>query len=390
MVTMRARQLLQHRWVRWCLYLGFWTLLGLCNVCQHALDRLAVGKPCVWPEHFVVGCTDWFLWAAITPFILALARRFPFARSTWRRSLAVHAAGSLLAALFIATGLASVLWRAGGEPFQSWTLGKNLSELIFGPFFVFYLWIYWAIVGVRHAWEYYFKFRERDLQASKLEALLAQAQLEALKLQLQPHFLFNTLNAISALMHQDVELADRMVARLGELLRRTLDNAGSQEVPLREEVEFLQPYLEIEQARYGGRLRVRLDVEDAALDARVPNLILQPLVENAIRHGIAPRAEGGQVEVQARRRHGMLELQVRDDGPGLPSGRPLELKEGVGLGNTRARLWQLYGADHLFEMRNGPAAGLVITLAIPFRDGADAPARTPPEDHAPDPHPDRG
>ncbi len=387
---MRARQLLQHRWVRWCLYLGFWTLLGLCNVCQGTIYHLTVGTPCVWPEQLVVGCTDWYIWAAITPLILALARRFPFGRATWRRSLAVHAAGSVLAALVVANGLALALWLAGGQPFQSWTWAKIMSDLLFGPYFVFYLWIYWAVVGVRQAWEYYLRYRERDLQASRLAAQLAQAQLEALKMQLQPHFLFNALNAISALMHQDVELADRMVARLGELLRRTLDSAGAQEVPLREEVEFLVPYLEIEQARYGDRLRVRLDVEDATLDARVPNLILQPLVENAIRHGIAPRAEGGQVEVRASRQHGVLELQVRDDGPGLPGGRPLQLKEGVGLANTRARLRQLYGDEHLFEMRNGPEGGLVVMLAFPFREGPAGPAPTTAEDHGADPDPDRG
>jgi signal transduction histidine kinase len=382
---MQTWQLFQHRWVRRCLYLGFWTFLGLCNICQAYIDRLAVGRPCVWPERLVTGLSDWYIWAAITPFILRLARRFPFERSTWRRSLAVHLLGSVLAALTVATGLALALWLGGGEPFRSWGLRKSLSEIIFGPYFIFYLWIYWAIVGIRHAWEYYVRYRERDLQASRLAGQLAEAQLEALKLQLQPHFLFNALNAISALMHQDVELADRMVARLGELLRRTLDSAGAQEVPLREEVEFLEPYLEIEQARYGERLRVRLDIEDAALDAQVPNLILQPLVENAIRHGVASRAEGGSVEVEARRREGMLELRVRDNGPGLPEEQPLKLRQGVGLANTRARLQQLYGAAHVFEMRNGPGGGLVVTLAVPFREGPPGPVPSPAEAHGADP-----
>jgi LytS/YehU family sensor histidine kinase len=168
-------------------------------------------------------------------------------------------------------------------------------------------------------------------------------------------------------MHQDVELADRMIARLGDLLRSTLENADMQEVSLKQELDFIQPYLEIEQARLGPRLKVHLDIEPGAMDARVPNLILQPLVENAVRHGVAPRAEGGQIDVQARREGAELVLQVRDDGPGLADGTATAFKEGVGLANTRARLRQLYGSAHRFELTNG-GRGLAVTVAIPFRE----------------------
>jgi LytS/YehU family sensor histidine kinase len=202
--------------------------------------------------------------------------------------------------------------------------------------------------------------------------------------------LFNTLNAISALMHQDVELADQMIARLGELLRATLKHANRQEVPLRQELEFIQPYLEIEQARLGPRLRVRLAVEADAMDGLVPNMILQPLVENAIRHGIAPRAETGCLEISAQRANGVLKLQVRDDGPGIqPTGGP-QCQAGLGLANTRARLRQLYGPAHGLELRSAPTRGLEVLVTIPFHERTSEQAPILPEDQCEDPHPDRG
>jgi LytS/YehU family sensor histidine kinase len=189
-------------------------------------------------------------------------------------------------------------------------------------------------------------------------------------MQLHPHFLFNTLNAVSALMHQDVELADRMIARLGDLLRTTLDNADKQEVPLQQEIDFIRPYLEIEQARLGTRLSIGIDIDPNTVDARVPNLILQPLVENAVRHGIAPRPGPGRIEISARRENGHLHIQVRDDGAGIK--QIDRLKEGVGLSNTRARLEQLYGPAHRFELKNGH--GFTVSVTLPFRDavGGDA------------------
>src|SRR5262249_33703319 len=194
-------------------------------------------------------------------------------------------------------------------------------------------------------------------------------QLQLLKMQLQPHFLFNTLHTISALMHQDLHLADRMLARLAELLRMTLENVKKQEVPLRQEIDFLKPYLEIQQARLGDRLAVEMHVPPELLDALVPNLILQPLVENAIQHGIAPRSEGGRLEVRARRLDRALELQVCDNGPGLPGTNGY--REGVGLSNTRARLQQLYGDGQHFQLSNRSQGGLQVQLTIPFHEDDD-------------------
>jgi sensor histidine kinase YesM len=247
-----------------------------------------------------------------------------------------------------------------------------------------------VIFGISQAVDYYRKYRERELRASQLQAQLAQTQLQVLKMQLHPHFLFNTLNAISALIHQDIEVADRMIARLGELLRATLENANLQEVPLRQELDFIQPYLEIEQARLGPRLHVRFAVDAGAMDSLVPNMLLQPLVENAIRHGIAPRAEPGTIEISAQRENGTLRLKVRDDGPGIDPAASGKRQRGLGLANTRARLQQLYGPAHSLELGNGPQGGLEVMVTIPFHETRNEQAPLVTEDSNDNPDPDRG
>jgi LytS/YehU family sensor histidine kinase len=190
-----------------------------------------------------------------------------------------------------------------------------------------------------------------------------------LKMQLQPHFLFNTLHAIAELVHEDPRAADRMVAGLGSLLRISLESAGRQMVTLREELEFLEAYLAIEQVRFRERLSVAVEIDPHALDARVPHLLLQPLVENAIRHGVAPRMAAGRVTVSARRENGRVEIEIADNGRGLPNGTPRA--EGVGLRNTRARLEQLYGNEFRLELANGPAGGAVARLALPYQTGLE-------------------
>ena len=209
--------------------------------------------------------------------------------------------------------------------------------------------------------------------ASRLEAQLARAQLQVLRMQLHPHFLFNTLNTISALVHKDVRAADRMLALLGDLLRDSFEKLGAQEVALKQELNFLERYLEIEKARFQDRLIVRTEIASETLDALVPNLILQPLVENAIRHGISRRSGTGSIEVRAWREDGMLAVRIRDDGPGLPSEAVMASRGGVGLANSQARLEQLYGRAHRFDLTNRPEGGLDVTLAIPFRP-AEPPA----------------
>jgi LytS/YehU family sensor histidine kinase len=224
---------------------------------------------------------------------------------------------------------------------------------------------YWGIIVVEHAVNYYQKFRERELRASQLEVQVAQSQLQVLKMQLHPHFIFNTLNTISALIHESPDEADEMVARLGDLLRKTLETTDLHEVPFKEELDFLKHYLDIEQTRFHDRLKVTMAVAPDTLDGLVPSLILQPLVENSIRHGIAPRPEGGYIKITAWRDSSMLRLEVEDDGPGLCSNAPL--KEGVGLTNTRARVRSLYGDEHRVTLRNAATGGLVVNLTVPFR-----------------------
>jgi signal transduction histidine kinase len=320
-----------------------------------------------WMELLWLNLADWYVWAVLAIFVFRLARRFPFERGRWRHGLLIQAPASIVFAL-VASALQLVVNHYLRQALPKPTSSAAFVELFMLVALLENLAIYWVILGIYHVLAYSRKYRERELRASQLEARLAQAQLQVLKMQLHPHFLFNTLHAISALMHQDVELADRMLARLADLLRSTLENADKQEVSLKEELAFIQPYLEIEQARLGPRLTVQLDIDPRAMDALVPNLILQPLVENAVRHGIAPCAEGGRIEISARPDQGLLRLQVRDNGPGLPERQQGSLKEGVGLANTRARLQQLYGAEHRFEIANGQGQGFTATVTIPLRE----------------------
>jgi sensor histidine kinase YesM len=230
---------------------------------------------------------------------------------------------------------------------------------------------YWAVVGLSHALSYHREAQSRELRASQLETRLVEAQLQALQRQLQPHFLFNTLNTISALMHRDVEAADAMIARLSDLLRMSLDMVGVQEVSLKDELDFLSKYLEIERTRFRDRLTVVFDVQPDTFDALVPNLLLQPLVENAIKHGVGPRPAPGTITIRSRRVGGLLELNVQDDGVGLSAARLSDFNRGIGLSNTRSRLEHLYGTLHRFEFRQPPQGGLLVLIEIPLAEMAE-------------------
>jgi LytS/YehU family sensor histidine kinase len=218
--------------------------------------------------------------------------------------------------------------------------------------------VYFGLVAAAHGASYYRKSRERE----QLEARLAEARLQLLNVQLQPHFLFNALNTIAELVHEDPETADRMIAALSALLRRTLELGATQAIPLRAELDLLASYLEIQKARFGGRLQVSVTAADDVLAVPVPVLLLQPLVENAIRHGLSRHRAAGRIAIAARREGASLLVEVTDDGPGASLD---ELREGVGLGNTRARLQALYGDRHRLELANVPGAGARVTLVVP-------------------------
>jgi LytS/YehU family sensor histidine kinase len=320
----------------------------------------------------LLNLTYWYSWAVLVPGILWLARRYRFGRQTWRRAALVHVLGVLTftaAHVALATSARGViLTQLTERPFDWLMYFEN-------RFFLNFDWemmTYWALVGLSHALDYHRESQERELTAAQLQTQLAEAQLEALQRQLHPHFLFNTLNTISALMHRDVQAADEMLVRLSDLLRLTLERVGTQQVPLKDEIDFLRKYLEIEQTRFGDRLQVHIDVEPDTLDALVPNLILQPLVENALRHGIAPRISGGRIDVTARQDGDQLVLGVRDDGVGLSPDRMSDLHSGFGLSNTRSRLENLYSDRHRFEFETPAGGGLVVTIVIPLvRDPED-------------------
>jgi signal transduction histidine kinase len=324
-------------------------------------------RPASFPLLLTLNLSYWYSWALLTPGIVWLARRFPFERRTWKLSIVVHIGGVFLATLLhVALTIASQIgiFALIDQPSNPWQV--EAQDMFFHNF-DWEMMTYWAIVGLSHALWYQREAQDRALRASQLETHLVEAKLQALQRQLQPHFLFNTLNTISALMHRDVDAADNMIARLSDLLRLSLQNLGVQETTLKEELDFLSKYLEIEQTRFRDRLTVVFDVQPDTLDALVPNLILQPLVENSIKHGIGPKPSPGRIEIRARRTGSMLEIEVRDNGVGLSASRLRDFNSGgVGLSNTRSRLQHLYGAAHRFEFRQPAGGGLQVLMHIPL------------------------
>ena len=353
--------IIQKRWARWLLGFIFWTLLGLSFASQFYMASAKAGLDVSWRQAVSYSLGDWYVFAALSVPVVALARRFPFGAGNWPRSLAVHLPGALV------FSLAYMVIRAWIGHWQSNATFADAFRLLLVKTWHFNLLVYCVTVAVSQAVDYYRKYRERERHAAQLEKNLVQAKLQALQMQLNPHFLFNTLHSISSLMHKDVEAADTMVMRLADLLRAALEGSDTQEVTLREELDFLQRYLEIEKIRFGDRLTVKLEIAPDTLIAHLPNLILQPLVENAIRHGIEPHARPGRIDLRARRAADRLELEVCDNGAGL---KPETTKrEGVGLSNTRARLRALYGSAHQFDLGNASNGGFRVLLAIPFHTG---------------------
>ncbi|NIR44315.1 MAG: hypothetical protein GWN99_00135 [Gemmatimonadetes bacterium] len=320
-----------------------------------------------WSEAFAWTLPQLLVWAAVIPGIYWFSRRLPVhgGHAAWR--LPVH--------LFTSVGVSFLvlLTLQATDRYLGWSTllgapGKLVSDLERTVVHLHVgIGIYWVVFAVTHALRYYEEFRERELRASQLEAQLAQAQLQALRMQLNPHFLFNALNSIAVLMDHDPEGARAMLYRLSDLLNSTLRHGGSHEVPLSEELEHLESYLAIEEKRFRDRLNVSYDIDPETLDCAVPFLLLQPLVENALRHGIAPRTGPGHVAISARREDGRLSLSVRDDGPGLAPGSERPVEGGVGLSNTEARLQKLYGADHSLVFERPEAGGLEVRIEIPAR-----------------------
>ncbi|MDT4897606.1 MAG: two-component system, LytTR family, sensor kinase [Acidobacteriota bacterium] len=352
--------------MRAVLIFGVWTVIGLVFSAQWYFAAFRSDQPVPWSRALYVQMSWGYLWALATPLVLWLIHRFPVDKQNWRRNVPTHLLTSTLLTFIVGitghTFLYFVYGRPAGRPY----LFQNSLRHAIGNY-TEGIGIYLLIAFLFSAYGYYQRYRQGMLRASQLEAQLSQAQLQALKMQLHPHFLFNTLHSISALLYKDTEAARKMITRLGDFLRLTLENSGTQEVTLKQEMEFLRCYLEIERIRFQDRLTTRLFVDPNALDTLVPNLILQPIVENAIRYAIAPRSTPGEIEILAQQEDGFLRIRIRDDGPGLPMNRSVDslFKKGLGLVNTQARLDHMYGAEHRFEIANDPDGGLAVTLEIP-------------------------
>ena len=350
---------------------GFWTLVALWYGAQLYFTSSQTGwRHISWWEAFGSSLADWYTYAPLSMAVIWLAGQYQIERDKWTGRAMLHFAASVLFA-FLYVLLRAAVAQAQSH-FGTATIGFGDAARVLLKTLPFSIGIYWLILSALHAFDYYRKYHERELRNSELETHLAKAKLQALQMQLNPHFLFNTLHTISALMHSDVEAADRMVARLSDLLRSALDNTDDHEVTLRQELSFLRRYLEIEQTRFQERLTVQMEISPEALDAQVPNLVLQPLVENAIRHGIEPHSKPGLIQLKAARHNGTLEIEVQDNGAGLPPGKR---REGIGISNTRARLEQLYGDRQSLDLANATAGGTIARITMPFRKEAAPPEK---------------
>jgi signal transduction histidine kinase len=304
--------------------------------------------------HWVIfNSVDWLMYAVLTPFVFRASRRWPLRPGRWGMSIPIHVAGAL--AMCVAWAGLGTLLRLVIFPVQRNVLMGFVSWVF--TTLPFGVGVYFALVGIEHSLFYFGQVREREVQ-------LAEARLGALRMQLNPHFLFNSLNAITVLVRdQETAAASRMLELLSDVLRRVLRSDGGHETTLDEELEFLRRYLEIEQVRFSDRLRPRIEAGAEVLRAGVPRFVLQPLVENALRHGIARRADAGVVEIVARREGADLVLTVRDDGPGMGAGTA-----GVGLANTRARLNTMYGERASLVVQDMTGGGVVATVRLPYHE----------------------
>jgi two-component system LytT family sensor kinase len=331
---------------------GGFTALAVFLAVANYLTYLSTSGVAYWSPTLKRSLADWWLWAALTPPILQLAARFPIQQSTVLRNGAIHVVA------MVVIGVAKLL------------LDHWIRRLMFGSggyllftTAAFNFLVYWAIVAAAHGIQYYRTGRQRELQSAQLEAKLADTRLQLLNMQLQPHFLFNTLNTISELVHEDPETADRMISGLSTLLRETLNAGTAPAVSLEKELQLLKCYIEIQQTRFGRRLDATIDADRTLLNAAVPVLLLQTIVENAIRHGLAKRGDAGRIGVAVSRDQDRVTMTVRDDGDGLTA----ERREGIGIGNTRARLQGLFGTSYTLEVSNAANGGALVTISFPYR-----------------------
>ena len=371
-------------WPTWAVVSAFWLATSLLYAAQITVMSTMPGENFRLAVLLAWQVPFWMLWALLAPVVLWLGDRFPLDGRRWTGSLPIHIVSLLVVACVhsaVAVTISKRLDTSSAESFWMAYRGFVVSRLHFE------LMIYAATLAVGYGLEYRRRLRERELSASRLETQLANARLDALRMQLNPHFLFNTLHTVAALVRgRRHDEAVTMIAGLSDLLRRTLDGHAVQETSLADELTFVERYLDIQRVRFGDRLRVELRIDPATRDARVPTLLLQPLVENALRHGLAPRAAAGRLTIAATRDNGRLRVEVQDDGVGWRGASDARATEpdlidveadalveaepaaGVGLSNTRSRLQHLYGDAARLDLADAPGGGACVRVEMPYRE----------------------
>jgi two-component sensor histidine kinase len=357
-------------WKTWLAVVAVWAVLGLIYAGPTYMEVRAasMGHP-AW-RIFSWGVLTWLAWAPLTPIIVWFARRYSLLDGAWKKHLLIHLPVFVFVSLLHSAAFTLIILNIdpfenmGESPTTFWPRFLSRLQGAFGPDLL----VYGAVIGICYAFDYYRKYREREFQATRLEAQLAQAQLDSLRMQLHPHFLFNTLNGIVSLVRDNKnQAAVNMLVGLSDLLRHTLEHSSRQEVELREEINFIKLYLSIQEMRFSDRLRLEFDIDPATAKAMVPNLILQPLTENALRHGFGRSVESGVVGIRSAVEDRHLRLTVYDNGAGLPDDWEMKGSAGIGLANTAARLQQLYDDNHVFDVRNRDGGGVEVMIMMPLR-----------------------
>jgi two-component system, LytTR family, sensor kinase len=352
---------------RWILNIGLWTMIAFLQSYQSYTSILAEGAKSDFTQVLLLQLSTWLPWAILTPALFSLSRRYPLERMSSTRSLVLYPAVALacVAVQVLSHTLGMIVFPSGSPRAASFftMYGQMLRWLSFPGLIVFC-----GIVGAGHALNYSKKYRDRERRMAQLEQQLIEAQLRTLQSQLQPHFFFNTLHAIASLVRdRQHDAAVGMIAHLSELLRYTLDQADTQMVPLRQELDFIHRYLHIEKTRFSDRLNVNVHVDDEALDALVPTLLIQPLVENAIKHGISRLSGPGTLEIEARLAGSQLYISISNDGVGLDQSSTSLTSRGLGLRNARERLHQLYGEQHQFDLKEHGNGRVSASLSLPYQ-----------------------
>ena len=365
------RYLGRHLGTKWLISIAFWLLLGVFFASKTYIYSRIIDQPIEWWRALLFTMPKAIIWGIMTPLVLWFASLYKIDAHNWWRNGLIHITTGVLLAPFlvILSFLIRLLfqWIVGNLPSNPSFVTASFNPTVFATSFDNIL-TYIILVGAYHVYEYYQRYRNRVLQSTKLEAQLAKLRLDLLKAQLNPHFLFNTLNAISIVKDHDLEAADEMITDLSELLRFIMDNIHRQEVTLREEVDFLKRYISIQKKRFDNKLDVNINVDPSTWNAMVPSLLLQPIVENSIKHGMTDSRQKGKIDIECKLNDSQLCFEVRDNGTGLkPNHMSRTNGSGIGVRNTHERLRNLYGDQYSFELKNGETGGAVARLTIPYR-----------------------